>query len=559
MGQVMQGVSAASAAPIPNSYWLPAGRVLAGEYPGDRSEDAARAKLGSLLDAGVRAFVDLTAPADRMDPYEPLLRAEAAARQAVVTYRSLPVTDMDVPGPRGMARILDAIDAEVEAGRVVYIHCWGGVGRTGTVAGCYLVRGGLTGPEALDAVARGFATVSAEKRRRHPGGAPQTGPQRDMVLHWREARPIDPGRRRFPIPAMGRYARGCLLGGAVGDALGAAVEFDSLDVIRSRYGVIGIEEMDIAYGRVGAITDDTQMALFTAEGVLRSTTRAVERTASGDPAWDGAHRRDPDVMWGAYQRWLRTQDPRSPEPPCLDGAPGWLVGLPALHARRAPGSTCLSALYSGRPGSVAAPPNRSKGCGGVMRVAPVGLVRVEGDDPFAYAAEAAALTHGHPSGYLAAGALAVIIHEVALRRTALEPAVAAALERLRGEPDHQATTAALEGALAAYRRGMPSAEAVEGLGAGWVAEEALAIAVYSALAAEGDFAAGVRLAANHSGDSDSTGAIAGNILGALLGAEAIPARWLDALELRGAIEALADDLVAGYRPGDAWRARYPGC
>ena len=205
-------------------------------------------------------------------------------------------------------------------------------------------------------------------------------------------------------------------------------------------------------------------------------------------------------------------------------------------------------------GTVEEPLNGSKGCGGVMRVAPVGLI---GNDPFQLGCETAAVTHGHPTGYLAAGALALMINRL-VHEEKLGDAVQAALAELRQHKGHEETSNALQHALRATGAGSASPERIEELGQGWVAEEALAIAVYAAIMAGKDFASGLRLAVNHSGDSDSAGAIAGNILGTMLGVEAIPERWLASLELRDEITALADDLLTGYRNDDAWRHRYPG-
>jgi ADP-ribosylglycohydrolase len=209
---------------------------------------------------------------------------------------------------------------------------------------------------------------------------------------------------------------------------------------------------------------------------------------------------------------------------------------------------------SGKQGTSEQPLNNSKGCGGIMRAAPVGLADV--NDPFGLGCETGALTHGHPSGYLAAGVLALIIHEL-IRGSSLDEAFDAALSALRGRPDSQECAAALEMAIALACEGSPSPEMVERLGRGFVADEALAIAVYCALAAQGDFVAGVRLAVNHGGDSDSTGAITGNILGAMLGVDAIPDHWLERLELREEIAMIADDLLKGYDESEAWRGRYP--
>jgi ADP-ribosylglycohydrolase len=329
---------------------------------------------------------------------------------------------------------------------------------------------------------------------------------------------------------------GCFLGGAVGDALGAPVEFLSLGQIRQQFGADGIGDFSIAYGRIGAITDDTQMTLFTAEGIIRTYQRARDR---GQASYLG-------VLKYAYLRWLATQE-RVSNDRFLSGRPdGWLWEQRALHSRRAPGTTCLSASRSDRLGSIEEPINDSKGCGGVMRIAPVGLA-VELDaadvDAFEAGSRIAALTHGHPSGYLSAGVLAAVVRWIVGGRS-LDSALVNAIGRLREWRGYEETLAAVLGARDLASSGHePRAELVETLGQGWVAEEALAIGLYCALVAE-DFEHGVRLAVNHGGDSDSTGAIAGNVLGAQYGSSAIPLRWLATLELREEIEQLAHDLIS---------------
>ena len=123
--------------PIPNSYRLHDGRLIAGEYPGDRDEKVARAKLGALLDAGVTVFIDLT-ERHELSPYDALVAGMATARGTSVTYVRLPIRDISVPKSPGVMReILDTIDSALESGGTVYVHCWGGVGRTGTVVGCH--------------------------------------------------------------------------------------------------------------------------------------------------------------------------------------------------------------------------------------------------------------------------------------------------------------------------------------------------------------------------------------------------------------------------------------
>ena len=353
-------------------------------------------------------------------------------------------------------------------------------------------------------------------------------------------------------PSFSDRVRGSLLGGAVGDALGAGVEFMSLAEIRRVAGPMGVADYMEAYGRTGAITDDTQMTLFTAEGLLRAWVRSAERGICGVSG----------VINHAYLRWLLTQGER-PAAGVKVGTDGWLFDVPGLHSRRAPGNTCLSALRVSK--GFASPPiarNDSKGCGGVMRVAPVGLFApaIGPDDRvFEMASDAAALTHGHPAGYLAAGYLAVVVARL-VQGEELSVALDAADRCLKGRPGSAEVRRAVDAAREMARGGRPTPEQLEGLGGGWVAEEALAIGICCAIVAR-DFADGVILAVNHSGDSDSTGSIAGNLLGAQMGIEAIPARWLDRLELRAEIERISGDLAAvavGERDADELARHYPG-
>ncbi len=361
-----------------------------------------------------------------------------------------------------------------------------------------------------------------------------------------------------PIGLINRF-RGCLLGGAVGDALGAPIEFDSLAQIRARFGERGVTGFVDGTWPCGTITDDTQMTLFTAEGLLRADVRGTLKGICHPP----------DCVGNAYCRWLHTQG--EPFARTVIGhqwseaeLDGWLIGVPELFAARAPGNTCLQALRGERYGTVEEPVNDSKGCGGLMRAAPAGLMRErwgDGVDTFGLGTELAALTHGHPSGYLTAGCLALAVERLR-RGDSLRVALDLVTERLRKEPQCDEVSTALASAREMAAEGGSAPERVERLGGGWVAEEALAIAVY-AVAATSSFVDAVLLAVNHSGDSDSTGAIAGNIAGTLYGVDAIPADWLAQLELRDVIERLATDLhrcsggSPSWDPEDMWDA-YPG-
>src|SRR5262245_59221501 len=166
--------------PVTDSFWLVPGRLLAGEYPGARTKEEARRKLRSFLDAGVTFFLDLTEEDEGLEPYAPLLQEEANARKRNVVHRRLPITDLDVPTTERMSEIQQTIAAALESGQTVYVHCWGGIGRTGTVVGCYLVEQEVSVAEALTEIER--------RRRRTAAGwkkSPETQALVDFVKSWR--------------------------------------------------------------------------------------------------------------------------------------------------------------------------------------------------------------------------------------------------------------------------------------------------------------------------------------------------------------------------------------
>jgi protein-tyrosine phosphatase len=162
--------------PIPNSYWVVPGRLLAGEYPAAREENRARRKLAAFRHAGIRCFVDLTEEGEYGLPPYAAIAAEGGAE-----HRRFPIPDLGVPTPSGMRSILDHIDTALERGKNVYVHCFGGIGRTGTVVGCYLVRHGTEPDEALASIARW--REGTPDGRRH---SPETAEQQNVVLGWDE-------------------------------------------------------------------------------------------------------------------------------------------------------------------------------------------------------------------------------------------------------------------------------------------------------------------------------------------------------------------------------------
>ena len=341
------------------------------------------------------------------------------------------------------------------------------------------------------------------------------------------------------------FFRGCLVGGAIGDALGAPVEFLTRDEIISQYGPGGIGDLVVSQSGKALITDDTQLTLFTAEGILRAKTRMLTKGLCQPTL----------VVYHAYQRWLLTQGyPRLPEYEWIYD--GWLLEIPELHAQRAPGVSCLTALRSEERGTIEAPINTSKGCGGVMRSAPVGLF-YRRDDAFRLAAEFAALTHGHPSGYLSAGALAYLI-DALIEGVDLETAVTKTMMMLKGFAGHEECLKKMQLAEQLSKMGAYDHEAIALLGQGWVGEEALAIAIYCALKYQDDFRKAVQAAVNHDGDSDSTGAITGNIIGLYRGLAEIPEDWIETVELKDVLIQMADDLLTDDDEQSVDLKRYPG-
>lgn len=334
--------------------------------------------------------------------------------------------------------------------------------------------------------------------------------------------------------------KGCLIGGAVGDALGYAVEFMSASSIFAKYGAGGITEYELHRGKA-EISDDTQMTLFTATGLLSGTTHGVMTHGDmGDYAECYIAR--------SYRNWYRTQTEKYPLPG--DSHDSWLVNLPEMFSRRAPGNTCLSALSQSGNGTMEKPVNHSKGCGGIMRVAPIGLYfcdkNLKPEEISLLGAKAAALTHGHELGYLPAAMLTDIILRISEYGDSIREAVMDSMRRipqLFPKAKHMdELLAILQKAVDLSAQDFDDLEAIRFLGEGWVAEETLAIAVYCALKYSGDFEKGIIASVNHDGDSDSTGAVTGNILGASLGYDAIPGKYTDHLELKDVILEIANDL-----------------
>ena len=475
--------------PVSRSYWIVEGRLAAGAYPDPRG---AGNRAGGLLDAGFDLFINLTEDLpgggdDHLSRYD----GRAAGRGAIV--HRFPVADMDIPTEALMERILDGIDRGLDEGRRVYVHCWGGLGRTGVVIGCWLVRHGHASGKDVEGILDGLRLGDREGGRRE---SPQTPAQFRMMRGWPQRSPAKSGTTR-----QDRF-RGCLLGLAAGDALGTTLEFRSPGTFEAIDDMVGGGPFRL---RAGEWTDDTSMALCLAASLTE---------CGGFDARDQMER---------YVRWFR-EGYFSSTGRCFDI-----------------GNTTADALMrferSGDPVAGSTDP-RSAGNGSLMRLAPAAMFYAgHTAAAVAMAGESSRTTHGAEEAidacrYFAALLVRALNGESKRRLLAadtaadlaLSPAiaqVAAGSFKKREPPEIQGSgyvVKALEAALWAFHRGQ-------------------------------DFRSGALLAVNLGDDADTTGAIYGQIAGAHYGADGIPAAWRQRLAMRDEIESLADRLFASPDSG----------
>ena len=336
--------------------------------------------------------------------------------------------------------------------------------------------------------------------------------------------------------------RGSLVGGAIGDAFGYPVEFvNSFEAIRARYGEDGIVKYDLSYPWLedkfdkALVSDDTQMTLYTAEGLL-------EAERNGKPLLP--------TICNAYLAWCGHQIGKN----FRISYDSKLSFIDELNQRRAPGNTCMSALLSIHNGKE--PVNASKGCGGVMRVAPIGIYGASHDWPLGKTADIAGkvaeLTHLHPLSTYSSAAFAVIVQLCIttddITTEIFKSIVNRSMEIIAtvyGEsaPAMDDLRRLVVKAIRMEDNLLQDWEIIENrLGGGWVAEETLAIAVFSVIRHINDFNACMICAVNHGGDSDSTGAVAGSIIGAILGYDAIPDKFTKDIQLKDLLLSIADSL-----------------
>ena len=402
-----------------------------------------------------------------MEPYEyTLLGISDLAKRAKplgIKVVHFPIHDVRAPSRDRMkefAALIKGLRRSLDRGDTVVVHCRGGLGRSGTVAACVLVAAGHSPEEAIALTKRarpGAIEVSAQEdwiglyarhvaperpKRADPRSGKVTTAARSPDSH---AGARSAGQRRLPVvdlnapPRRHRPAKtdppldrvlGCLLGGALGDALGYPVEFEGPGTaLIKKYGADAPTALTYAGRTAGRVSDDTQMTLFVAEGLIRAHQRFIDRGFCS-----AVH-----VTTRALMRWYSTQSRPTP-----NGSPadGWLVREPRLHARRSPGNTIMQELALRAHGESdddhVVARNTSKGCGAVMRAAPFGLAFKPPTQTFKSAVDDGRVTHGHPSGYLASGYLATTVGVLA-RGGTLQRAMAVSDEALRRHSSFPAT------------------------------------------------------------------------------------------------------------------------
>lgn len=549
------------------------GIIYAGEYPGDKNGEIAKQKIARMYHFGIRHFIDLTEEGE-LRPYNHLLPCET-------TYTRFPITDCGAPKSiESVQRLLLRIEELKKMDGYVYVHCWGGVGRTGTIIACYLAQN-WDEPDlnkTLEVLRRNFTKMPKSAYRE----TPETKEQIDFIERFINASKSYKEEKGKRVPDC---IRGSLIAGAAGDALGYEVEFMRRRAILSRFGEQGITTFALDGNGKALISDDTQMTLFTANGMLMGLTRGYMRGIGGRPE---------KYVDGAYLDWYYTQTGRKKEILINDFHYTWLCDLPEMAHRRAPGNTCLQAcesMFRGKPVL-----NNSKGCGGIMRVAPMALLdagyasRSENCYSIEELAEAggeiAECTHKHPLGFLPASLLTVLLYKVVPMTPEqvceeIDGIVADTVNILdhiykgKYEYDKRYLEELTNKAVLLAHSNLSDADAIRLLGEGWVAEEAWVIALFCAIRHIDSVEDAIIASVNHDGDSDSTGSICGNIMGAIYGYEHIKNRNIfcpkgkqleETLELSDIILALADDLATGcviseYDPIDTpekqqWYERY---
>lgn len=556
--------------PLNQSYEVYAcggGIIYAGEYPGDKDDEIAKRKIARMCHFGIRHFIDLTEEGE-LFPYNHLLPKGT-------TYTRFPIRNCGVPRSiEDVQRLLLRVEELKKLDGYVYLHCRDGVGRTGTIVACCIAQN-LDNPDlknTLEALRGNFSQMPKSAYRK----TPVNNEQINFIDRFIKT---DASYTDGMATSVVDSIRGCMMAGAAADALGYVVEFMNRKAILSRFGENGITKFVLDGNGKAPISDDTQMALFSANGLLMGLTRVCMRGIGGSPE---------NYVDGAYLDWYYTQTGKKRELLIDDWHFTWLRDLPEMAKFRDPESTCLNACENIFQRETVR--NNSKGCGGITRVAPMALLYAGCENPIEWLAEAggeiAECTHKHPLGFLPASLLTVLLYKVVSMSAKqvqedIDRIVTETLNVLDVIYKDKYTNSKrhlkklIKKAMRLAHSNMPDADAIRKLGEGWFADETLAIALFCAVRHICSVEDAIIASVNHSGKSDSTGSVCGNIMGAIYGYEHIRNRNIFCpegkeleytLELSEIILTIANDLSTGciiseYDPIDTpekrqWYERY---
>jgi ADP-ribosyl-[dinitrogen reductase] hydrolase len=467
------------AVPLPNSYWVLPGRLLAGEYPGGPTPELTRERLSRLLEAGIDCFLDLTQPQE-LTPYEPLLPTD-------VDYLRCSIPDHGIPTePGGMAEIMQSLRGALREGRVVYLHCRAGIGRTGMVTGCLLAEQGLSGEEALAELNRLWRQSG---RSVQWPTVPETDQQYEYVRRWQplpsEASDplLAPSTLAAARPLRGRF-QGTLFGLATGDAVAAATQYRRPGRFTPVGDLLGGGPFDLPRG---GWSDDTAMALCLAESL-------IER--------QGFDPRDQVVR---YRRWQQEG---------YLSATGQCVGITAGTARALALAQWRRQVFSGPHDPGILDPES------LSRVAPVAMY------------------------FFAQGATVAAEQAADSARTTCQAPLVLASCRALARALHAALSGRPKTAILAAGRSFDDPGVKSPGPAPPDTAPAVLAAALDAFDRTANFREAVLAAANLGGSSDVVAAVCGALAGAHYSVGAIPAPWRDSLMKRQWLESFADRLLA---------------
>ncbi len=450
--------------PHKHCYWA-ASNLIAGEYPVNIDEESSAAKIQSILDGGVTAFIDLTSDADNMRPYAAFIDNDK------IKYQRFPITDHSVPeSPETTKIILDAIDHYLSQGRVVYVHSSGGVGRTGTIIGCWLVRHGCPNERALETLQKLWKGGAKSAYRK----SPETTMQEKYLSNGQEPSTDTESSGQVASGSKLNRAQGCLLGQLAGDSLGSLVEFETPMFIRSKYpGDVRLLANGGTFNTIaGQPTDDSEMALGLARCLVEHKTFDLE------------------IVKQVYVDWLNSR-PFD----CGNTIRGGLRGMQDFN---------------------------SQANGAMMRISPLAiwLAGARNQDAAELAKQDAMLTHPHPVCVQANVLFVMAIVEAIRHETKpidLYEKILSWAESIKVEPS-------LMGIII-KAKDHPPADYLTHMG--WVLV-AFHNALWQLLHAK-NLEEGVVQSVMGGGDTDTNAAICGALLGAVYGRDAIPSQWLESI------------------------------